>query len=113
MPGGRRSDLDEWWPYMRDTVKHHLQYETSLRAAAQKLVDEHGHRMPGRASRKSKVKMLEQRCHERLDELKLEIGPVPRTVVHTISVGSLQRVTFRITDRILRLIRKIPWGGAG
>ena len=58
------------------------------------VVRDCGHKLPGHGTAESKVKMLEQRHRDHLDELKAKLGPIPRTVELTIAVTSPRKVTF-------------------
>ena len=90
----RRLQLNEWWPFLLLMQKKIMQYGRNPRRAASEVVTECGREMPGHGSAQSKVKMLPRNRHrDHCDQLKAELGPVPRTVELTIAMTSPQKAT--------------------
>jgi hypothetical protein len=111
----QRSLLDEDWDDLLCGEKLILQYEntphelTPREAFKRVLVDRHHlvlEEIVPHTSAWSWLYRLEKYERAHREELRQILGPVPRTVIHNISVKTPQKVTYRVFDRIVRLIRR-------
>jgi len=103
----RRSLLDEDWDDLLCAEKLILQYNLSPRDAIKRVLEERRHlEVVPHTYAWSVLRRLEKYKKAHREELRLILGPVPRTVVHSISVKTPQKVSYRITDLLHRLIRR-------
>jgi len=96
----RPSLLEEWWPHLLQLEKYCQQKGLNPHEAALRVVAERSRQLPGHGVEQSKVKMLEDRHREHRDELRRELGPVPREYEQPIGIMQSSTLTFAKQVRI-------------
>ena len=96
----RPSLLNEWWPHLLELEKYCQEFRLEPGDAMRRMLSERHRQLPGDGTDTSKTKMLQNYHREHREELKQELGPVPRTFELSINMTSPTKLTFAKSWRI-------------